>query len=132
MIQGKRKNTILLYSQILALGLLLVFSPCSMRNSIQELLHLEQTQVNNKSKTTKNDEAHCANLSIDIDGNQALEFTNTIPKIPLNGIGDLNSYSIEWKISNDLFFSRFNTSYTIPNKIPLYLLHQQFKSDLLA
>jgi len=61
--QKKRGINFLLHFQVLAFGLILVFSPCSVRNSIQDALGVAQTDVTNKSKTTNNFEELCSTLT---------------------------------------------------------------------
>lgn len=129
--QSNRKNSFLLYSQILALGLMLVFSPCSVRNSIQELLDLEKTDVNNKSKSTNNTEYSCSGLTIDIAGDYPVEFINTKPHIPIIGLTQDYHFQITWTASKDLSISQYEAPFTVKDKRPLYLLHQKFKSYLL-
>ncbi|PKR81338.1 hypothetical protein CW751_04590 [Brumimicrobium salinarum] len=116
-----------MYLQVLAFGLVLVLSPCSVRNSLQDALGVAQTDVSNKSKTTNNFEELCSTLNVDNLGDHPSELINTTPEIP--SFGRFNAYSIqnEWIIDEDISLSQYEAPYTIKDKTPLYLLHQQFK-----
>ena len=130
--QKKRENNYLLYFQVLAFGLILVFSPCSVRNSIQESLSLEKTGVTNKSKTINDFENLCSVLSIDIAGDHPGEIINTTPDFPLFGMTQSHQSHIEWVSYTDLYLNQYEAPFTVKDKTPLYLLHQQFKTYLLA
>ncbi|HLV41641.1 MAG TPA: hypothetical protein VKY37_05140 [Brumimicrobium sp.] len=116
-----------MYFQVLAFGLILVFSPCSVRNSIQDSLGLEKTGVSNKSKTTNNFEDLCSVLSIDVDGDQSSEIINTTPELPSYGIATVYNSHKNWSINNKVSENQYEAPYTVKDKTPLYLLHQQFK-----
>lgn len=130
--QKKRKNNFLLYFQVLAFGLILVFSPCSVRNSIQESLSLEKTGVTNKSKTINNFEDFCSTLSIDISGDHPGDSINTTPDLPSFGTAEVHKSQIAWVSINALSLTQYDAPFTVKDKTPLYLLHQQFKTYLLA
>jgi len=125
--QKKRNISILLYFQVLAFGLILVFSPCSVRNSIQDSLGLEKTGVTNKSKTTNNFEEQCSTLDVDVSGDHSSELINTTPGIPSIGILSVYNAQRDWAITEDVSLTQYEAPYTVKDKTPLYLLHQQFK-----
>ena len=130
--QKKRENNYLLYFQVLAFGLILVFSPCSVRNSIQDSLSLEKTGVTNKSKATNNFEELCLTLSIDIAGDNPVEIINTTPELPSFGLAQSQQNQVAWVSNSALSISQYEAPFTVKDKTPLYLLHQQFKTYLLA
>ena len=130
--QKKRENNYLLYFQVLAFGLILVFSPCSVRNSIQDSLSLEKTGVTNKSKTTNNFEELCSTLILDATGNHPDQISNTTPEFPSFGIAQVHKSRINWEIEQDLSLGQYKAPSTVKDNTPLYLLHQQFKVYLLA
>ena len=125
--QKKREINFLLYFQVLAFGLILVFSPCSVRNSIQDSLKLEKTGVSNKSKTTKHLEELCLSSVDDNTGDHPVEIINTTPELPSLGIAQVYNSQVEWEINEDLSLNQYESPYTVKDKTPLYLLHQQFK-----
>ncbi len=124
---NQKKRNILSYFQVLAFGLILVFSPCSVRNSIQDSLGVAQTEVTNKSKTTNNFEELCSTLNVDLSGDHSSELTNSTPGLPT--FGNFNDYSSqkEWIIDESISLSQYKAPTTVKDKTPLYLLHQQFK-----
>lgn len=128
----QRKYQLLPLIQILAIGLILVFSPCSVRNSVQESLGLEQTGVTNKSKATNHLEELCLTLEFDATGDHPTEIINTTPDLP--SFGTLQNYQpqTKWEINTDLSLSQYEAPYTVKDKTPLYLLYQQFKTHLLS
>ena len=125
--QKKRNISILLYFQVLAFGLILVFSPCSVRNSIQDSLGVAQTDVTNKSKTTNNLEELCASLNVDNTGDHISEIINTTPDLPTFGAFREFDFQKEWIINEDISLSDYESPSTVKDKTPLYLLHQQFR-----
>ncbi len=124
---NQKKRNILSYFQVLAFGLILVFSPCSVRNSIQDALGVAQTEVTNKSKTTNNFEELCSTLNVDLTGDHPSELTNSTPG-PFT-FGNFKDYSSqkEWIIDESISLSQYKAPTTVKDKTPLYLLHQQFK-----
>jgi len=130
--QKKRKN-IFQYLQVLAFGLILVFSPCSVRNSVQEALNLEQTGVTNVSKTTPSSFESCSTLTIDADAYQTGEIINTTPNLAVKHFGLINdNFKINLQKDKESPLNHYQSPSTVKNKIPLYLLHQQFKTYLQA
>jgi len=125
--QNKSKINILVYFQVLAFGLILVFSPCSVRNSIQDSLGLEKTGVTNKSKTTNNFEELCSIVDVDNAGDFPAELINTSPELPAFGITHFDHVQVEWTLNQNLSISQYEAPFTLKDKTPLYLLHQQFK-----
>jgi len=125
-------NNILKYFQVLAFGLILISSPCSVRNSIQDSLGLKKTEVTNKSKAANNFEELCSTLSLETAGVQPNEIINSTPEVPFFGFTQVESFPIKWINTEDLSLSSYQSPSTVKDKIPLYLLHQQFKIYLLS
>ncbi|WP_107039657.1 hypothetical protein [Brumimicrobium mesophilum] len=123
----KQENRILLYFQVLALGLILVFSPCSVRNSIQDSLNLTQTGVTNKSKTTNQFEELCTAFSVDVAGDNPIQKINTTPELPELGNNQNLISQVNWGFAQGLAFNHYQSPSKVKDKTPLYLLHQQFK-----
>lgn len=120
------------YFKILAFGLILVLSPCSVRNSIQASLNLEQTEVTNKNKATNNLEELCLTLELDTAGDHPTDIINITPDVPSIGTTQVFTTEIAWGINKDLSLSHYEAPYTVKDKTPLYLLHQQFKTHLMS
>ena len=116
-----------MYFQVLAFGLILVFSPCSVRNSVQDSLGFEKTGVSNKSKATNNFENLCSNLSLDLVGDYTADLNNTTPEFPSFGTIKVYNSQSEWTINEDISLRQYKSPYTVKDKTPLYLLHQQFR-----
>ncbi|MDV7186063.1 hypothetical protein R3X25_02115 [Lutibacter sp. TH_r2] len=120
-----KKNTKVIYTLIPILGLLLLLSPCKVRNYIQENLNLPQTEVSNKSKTTFNN-SKCNNLEI---------VTKTIVKTKkLFQQSPIITPNYKLTFGAVVYCINFlqlpvNRSCT-SSKIPLYILYQNFKNYL--
>jgi hypothetical protein len=128
--QKKIKNSIFSYVQIAIFGLTLIFAPCSVRNSIQESLNLEKTGVTNKSQATTNSHELCSTSTLDNANNQLAQLVNTTPTLPTFAIAEIRPSSTEWIKDEDVALSQYQAPYTVKDKTPLYLLHQQFKTYL--
>lgn len=94
---------------------------------MQDSLGLNQTGVTNKSKTINNFEEICSALNVDVLGDHPSEIINTTPDLPSFGILKIYNAQKEWTVTQDLSLSQYEAPYTVKDKTPLYLLHQQFK-----
>jgi len=107
-----------------ALMLILVLSPCKLRNFIQSQLNLEQTEVTSKSKTRLASSCiHFEEIStvIHSDVKPEVKDSSVFSDLAFNvSLVDLNT-----KINNSAFSIDFNV-----HSIPLYILYQNFKVHL--
>ncbi|WP_289042991.1 hypothetical protein [uncultured Olleya sp.] len=109
---------------LLGLVLLLILSPCKVRNFIQVKLDITQTEVSNKSQSTVN-YSDCNDFEI---------INSSIEK----KTSSLNTIAILLDFDTKLVVSDISKSYIQPNqkrndsvsKIPLYILYQNFKDYL--
>lgn len=102
-----------------------------MRNSIEDSLNLERTEVSNKSKTANNFGADCNSLLVENSGDHPKGVVHTTPTIPSFVLASVYSFHDGyWKSSEDLSISQYEAPYTVKDKTPLYLLHQQLKTHL--
>jgi len=108
---------------IFGLVLLLLLSPCKVKNFIQLELGIPKTVVANKSKTTVNNST-CSSYDI---GTVALVNKESQPQPT-----PIVSYHPDFVASS--FDSNFSLSYQVKNhwasSIPLYILYQNFKDYL--
>lgn len=132
-VNQKKRENIFQYLQVLALGLILVFSPCSVRNSLQDALNLEQTGITNVSKTTPTSFETCSSLTINADEYQTGKIINTTPSFDVKQL-KFEAYDFNTGLLKDKEdpLNRYQAPSTVKNKIPLYLLHQQFKTYLIS
>ena len=121
-----------MYLQVLALGAALLFSPCSVRNSIQDSLSIEKTDVTNKSQATNSFEELCSASSIDSFGDHLGDIINTTPDVPSFALAqETRQNHVEWFYNEEIeSLSQYQSPYTVKDKTPLYLLHKQFKTYL--
>ena len=121
-----------MYVQIAVFGLTLIFAPCSVRNSIQDSLSIEKTDVTNKSQATNSYEELCAASSIDNIADHLGKIINTTPDIPSFAlVASISQDQVEWtNNAEDALIRQYQSPYTVKDKTPLYLLHQQFKTYL--
>lgn len=116
-------KTIFTIVPFLGLVLLLLLSPCKVRNFIQSELGIPQTKVSNKSQTTVSN-SNCSSYEVTID---------TLAKKKSH---PLQSAVITPKV--DFVLTNFNTNFSFSYKarnhstlsIPLYILYQNFKDYL--
>lgn len=110
---------------ILGLALLLLISPCKVRNFIQSNLDVPQTEVTNKSKTSLS-HTNCS------DSDNLATSTTGVKKITKQLPAVFNDYSFA------IYQTEFSNSYLLPHHarnnfasaIPLYILYQHIKDYL--
>ena len=118
----KALNTLL---PILGLAVLLLLSPCKVRNFIQAELGVPQTEISNKNKTTVSSSS-CSDVEIsNLNSVDKSSFSQQLPAILVDfalafQISDITkSYSNNYK----------NRSYSV-SAIPFYILYKNFKDYL--
>lgn len=120
----KTKNTTALLP-VLGLVLLILLSPCKVRNFIQFELGVPQTEVSNKSKTTYNNsdcdhfDATVIVLAKEKNTTQPLPYSNFISTFNLNRSGFASNHL---KVGHKAVESAI--------QVPLYILYQNFKDYL--
>ncbi|ALJ04616.1 hypothetical protein APS56_05450 [Pseudalgibacter alginicilyticus] len=110
---------------LLGLALLLLLSPCKVRNFIEAELNVPLTEVSNKSQTTFSN-LDCSELELAAN-NLAQEKTSSE-----------YSYTAVLDFYSPFVTSNFSNNYTQPHNsrnhsgstIPLYILYQNFKDYL--
>lgn len=130
--QKEIKYSVFKYLQVLALGAVLLFAPCSVRNTIQDSLQVEKTDVTNKSQATNSFEQACSASASDNLGEHLDPIINTTPAVPYFALATTIPHNqIEW-INNaeDALIRQYQSPYAVKDNTPLYLLHQQFKTYL--
>jgi hypothetical protein len=121
----KKFNNFTSVFSVVALGLLLLVSPCKVRNFIQAELGVEQTQVSNKSQSfvpqfnCQHLEHAEANALISKTG---LEFTSYAGSLNFNVNLDT--------ISHRSLVVKHDTSSKVASSVPLYILYNHLKVDL--
>ena len=110
---------------ILGLMLLVLFSPCKVRNFIQVELGFPQTDVYNKSLATINT-SNCSSLVIDTNTFVSEKSTSQLlPAILVN---------VDFIFNISYFSTHIIPSISVDNHatsaIPLYILYQNFKNYL--
>lgn len=117
------KNHLLTPISILGLVILLIFSSCSIRNTIQSALHIPITEVSNKSKTSLSS-THCSSF-------EDISFQNTISKIKKHLIPilklDVHAFLIDFKITVQKFEILSDKICSSKSEIPYYILYKNFK-----
>ncbi|RSK39860.1 hypothetical protein [Mangrovimonas spongiae] len=119
-------KTIASLLSLVGLAVLLILSPCKVRNFIQQELGIQQTEVSNKNKTTIS-LSNCVDTEITTD-NFTLEKNSFSQQLIATKTGISTSF-----IATDFsynhtpsYVARKHTSATIP----LYILYQNFKNYL--
>lgn len=129
MTQKNRTNKVVMYFQVIIVGLILVLSPCSVRNSLQEHFLLEKTDVTNKSKTTKDLEEFC--FATNLDGENSSDIINTTPEsLSFSPIQHKQLFA-HFTTNTDLTFKNYVFLGAVKDNAPLYLLYQQFRTHTL-
>ncbi|WP_159021607.1 hypothetical protein [Formosa sp. L2A11] len=118
------------FFKIFTLGMLLLLSPCSVRNSLQSVLDIEQTEVTSKSKVAQLN-SNCVSL---IASEISASSHNKKQSKP-NDLVLLNSDYIGLKFvsfsEKQIPFQTVN-QYVTPLKVPLYILYKNKKDFILA
>lgn len=116
----KAKSTLLPF---LGLALLLLFSPCKVRNYIQAELGLSQTEVASKSKTTF--------TSVGCSAFEISEATSALTKSGIQSAPILaeNSTAIAFRktVSTHKSTTFHTTRNLLISVVPLYILYKNFK-----
>lgn len=122
LIKSKKKITLL---PILGLVLLILLSPCKVRNFIQFELGVPQTEVSNKSKTTYNN-SDCDHLDTTVIA-LAKEKNATQPLPYSNFVSTFNSKRLEFSSNHSkVDFNSIESAI----QVPLYILYLNFKDYL--
>ena len=107
------------------LALLLLLSPCKVRNFLQAELDIAKTKVVSKNKTTLNNN-NCSDLDIVADlfakekpAPKLIPFYPTAIEWPLLAYNTVNNY----------FLPNESRNHTVA-RVPLYILYQNFKDYL--
>ena len=117
----KTSNTLL---PLLGLVLLLLLSPCKVRNFIQVGLGITQTEVSNKSQSTIS-YSDCNDF--EITNNSIVKSTSSANVIAI--IRDFNTAFVVPDISKS-YLQPDQAGNDSVSKIPLYILYQNFKDYL--
>jgi len=118
----KTTNTIL---PILGLVLVLLLSPCKVRNFVQEQLGVPQTEVTNKSKSTLNN-SDCSDIEL-VTNNLAKEKSASQHMTVIAVAFDL-AFGLS-VFSNNNVQAQGERAYSA-SAIPFYILYQNFKDFL--
>lgn len=123
MLKKINKNHLLTPISILGLVVLLIFSPCSIRNTIQSALHIPTTEVANKNKASLNTN-HCNSF-------EEASFQNIVTKIQkqLIPIFKLDSpvFTIHFTSIAPKFEILLERICSAKSGIPYYILYKNFK-----
>ena len=126
----KTHNKFSQFFKIFSLGMLLLLSPCSVRNSIQSVLQLEQTEVTSKSKTTQLSRScntfEFSKASTSISSKKQGKGSDLTP-LPSYYIGFISSMPSKAATS-----SLVVNQYVTPLKVPLYILYKHRKDFIIA
>ncbi|WP_299780432.1 hypothetical protein [uncultured Formosa sp.] len=126
----KTHNNFYQFFKIFSLGMLLLLSPCSVRNSIQSALQLEQTEVTNKSKV-----AQLNSNCVTFDTSKIGVSSHSKKQSKANNLVSLNSNYIGLKFvsfsEKQIPFQTVNQC-VVPLKVPLYILYKNKKDFILA
>ncbi|MGJ8661339.1 MAG: hypothetical protein ACSHXL_04830 [Bacteroidota bacterium] len=120
--QWDRKNSGSLLS-LLGFVILLLISPCAVRNYIQSEIGIPQTEVSNKSKAT----IHTSQCSIqeitDIAQTTYEESTFSFTALAATK----SSFTIRWIVNNEKSIDHYFERNHFISFLPLYILYQNFK-----
>lgn len=122
--KSKRNN---LYLSIIGLVILLLLSPCKVRNFIQAELGVSQTEVLNKSQTTIS-QSNCKTFEVSkVVKNSSKKFNQNDYQILTNNHFDFTTPSF-FKHSFNLNSLRIGKK----QNIPFYILYQHFKAFVIV
>lgn len=112
---------------IIGLVVLLLFSPCKVRNFIQVELNLPLTEVSNKSQTTTSNLSCYSSVITDISLLQTIPSVKVFP-VFINGFFNTSFQFIQ------VFHNKIRTDYQkkrhVTSSVPLYILFKNFKGHL--
>lgn len=121
---SKKKHLTLVFP-ILGLVVLLLISPCNIRNFIQSELGLEQTEVTNKSKATlKNHQ--CDHPQIEY---KAFNKEEKQPE-QLQSLNQSLKLFFKRLYLPTKFITYYSSVFSRVNSVPLYILYQNLKNYL--
>lgn len=107
---------------IFGLVLLLLLSPCKIRNFIQAELGIPQTKVLNKSQSTIS-QSNCLNFGVS-------EIVQSVSKPTFQQLDlfvlDAFNFGFTLDLQNQSFYQISSKNHTV-STIPLYILYQNFK-----
>lgn len=106
---------------VFGMVLLLLISPCSVRNYVQSSFGVSKTEVNNKSKTTLSS-SNCVSLKTDADFLSQLN-TNFQYLLPENSFSSLKKLFFKHQKDTYSYYKKYLSN----SKIPLYILFQNIK-----
>ena len=121
----KKFNNFTSVFSVLALGFLLLFSPCKVRNFIQAELGVEQTQVSSKSQSYVT-QLNCQTQDIA----QTKALTSKLDFDQTSSTGSLNFNVDLDTISHRSLVVKYDTSSKVASSVPLYILYNHLKVDL--
>lgn len=105
------------------LALMLLLSPCKVRNFVQAELNLPQTEASNKSKTTIST-SNCSSFNVAL--NSVSESKLEFKKLPTKAAKSFElAYSTYDSVKSSVYSNKERAQAVSP--IPLYILHQNFK-----
>ena len=105
--------------------LVLILSPCKVRNFIQATLDIPETEVTNKNQTTIGN-SNCSTFQVLVNNsNQKKQNTQQLPEITSNA--DV-TFSVNSFYTNNL--QSYKVRINSISSIPLYILYQNFKDYL--
>lgn len=108
---------------VLGLVLLLLLSPCRVRNFLQSELGIPQTEVSNKNITTVNS-TNCTTLeNSETVFSIAKTVTHNLLSLAINNV-DFAFDVIHFTTKSASFYFTRNSSVSV---VPLYILYQNFK-----
>ncbi len=116
-------KTIVTVLPVLGLILLLLLSPCKVRNYIQAELGIPQTEVSNKSKTTIN-ETNCN--TFEAFQNDFSSSKKPIQHLPYLAVNNLIFSLITNGFNKKSFYYLKRRNHSV-SPIPLYILYQNLK-----
>ena len=119
MIKNFKSKKINLSLSVFGLVLLLLLSPCKVRNFIQAELGVTQTKVLNKSQSTIS-LSNCQTLAFS--ENIKTDFKQDSKRFDLNAL-ESNNFTVEVDLSKFLLIS-LRTRIPSTSNIPLYILYQ--------
>ncbi|AFM04831.1 hypothetical protein Fleli_2465 [Bernardetia litoralis DSM 6794] len=113
----------------MSLALLLIFSPCNVRNSIQTFLDVSQTTVSNKSKTKQINFSACSETDTTIStlDNPISEVSAFFPPSFFS-----KRYTVLVAFTQEKHYSFVFRKANFLSEIPLYILYRQMKIYLIA
>lgn len=110
---------------ILGMALLLLFSPCKVRNFIEVELGLPQSEVLNKSQSVVS-QSVCQTFDL-----SEIIHSSSKPTIQKPGFLISDDYNSEFKVDlHNYFFTPYTSVIQQVVEIPLYILYQNLKLHL--